>query len=170
MLGVAAMGAIVAGLYGMVHDEVTYSISPEYFTRMKFQQFSYADFGWPERVFAAEIGFLASWWVGFFAGWVLARVMANYAEPCRMFALALRGFGLVVVGAVAAAGAALAYGQIQNPTPDTSGLAALACTLGASDIPAFVRVAYIHNATYLGGLLGTVVAAIVLRRKARGLL
>lgn len=169
MLGVAAMGAIVAGLYGIVHDQITYSISPEYFTRMKFQQFSYANFGWPERMFVAEIGFLASWWVGFFAGWALARVMVNSAEPRRMFALALRGFGLVIAGAVISAVAAVVYGQIQHPIPDTSGLAGLASVLGVSDIPAFVRVAYIHNATYLGGLLGTIVAAMVLCRKARSL-
>ena len=38
MLGCAALGAVLAGLYGVVHDELTYSISPEYFTRMKFAQ------------------------------------------------------------------------------------------------------------------------------------
>ena len=60
MVGYAAAGAILAGLYGVVHDQVTYSISPEYFTRLKFTQFHYADFGLPARVFVAEIGFLAT--------------------------------------------------------------------------------------------------------------
>jgi hypothetical protein len=36
--------------------------------------------------------------------------------------------------------------------------------LGVSDVPAFVRVAYIHNASYLGGLAGLVAAIIDLRR------
>ena len=45
MLGYAVIGALIAGLYGVVHDQITYSMSPEYFTRLKFFQFRYADFG-----------------------------------------------------------------------------------------------------------------------------
>jgi hypothetical protein len=60
----AMLGALIAGPYGVAHDQVTYSISPEYFTRLKFQQFEYANFGFPPRFFVAEIGFLATWWVG----------------------------------------------------------------------------------------------------------
>ena len=74
MLGYAAAGAALAGFYGVVHDQVTYSISQEYFTRLKFLQFHYADFGLPPRVLVGEIGFLATWWVGFIAGWLIARV------------------------------------------------------------------------------------------------
>ena len=56
MLGYAGLGAVLAGLYGILHDEITYTISPEYFTRLKFYQFDYADFGLPPRVLVAEIG------------------------------------------------------------------------------------------------------------------
>src|ERR1035441_9525373 len=59
MLAYAAGAAVLAGLYGIAHDQLTYSISPEYFTRLKFPQFHHADFGLPARVFVAEIGFLA---------------------------------------------------------------------------------------------------------------
>lgn len=166
MLGLAAIGALIAGVYGILHDQVTYSISPEYFKRMKFQQFHYADFGWPERVFVAEIGFLASWWVGLFAGWILARVAARHVGPRKMLALGSCGFVWVIAFALATASGAFVYGWFCHPSPDTSGLAALGFTLGVSDIPAFVRVAYIHNATYFGGLLGTIVAAIMIRQKA----
>jgi hypothetical protein len=74
MFGYAMTGAVLAGIYGVVHDQATYSISPEYFTRLKFAQFHYADFGLPARVLVAEIGFLATWWVGFIAGWFMARI------------------------------------------------------------------------------------------------
>ena len=57
MLRYAVVGAILAGVYGALHDEVTYSISSEYFTRLKFSQFHYANCGLPERLFVAEIGF-----------------------------------------------------------------------------------------------------------------
>ena len=61
MLGLAAGGALLAGLYGAIHDEITYSLSEEYFTRLKFQQFRGADFGLHPCIFVAEIGFLATW-------------------------------------------------------------------------------------------------------------
>jgi hypothetical protein len=170
MLGIAGLGAIIAGLYGIVHDQVTYSISAEYFTRLKFMQFHWANLGLPLRFFVAEIGFLATWWVGFFAGWVLARVMAPHAQPRQIFALSLRGFVLVVGFALAAACTAYIFGRTQNPQPEDSGLAEYAELIHVNDVTAFVRVAYIHNASYLGGLLGVIVAAFVVNRKARQLL
>jgi hypothetical protein len=57
------------------------------------------------------------------------------------------------------------YGSINEITPVTPGIAASATLLGVTDIPAFVRVGYIHNAGYLGGLIGLIVAIITLRRK-----
>jgi hypothetical protein len=38
-------------------------------------------------------------------------------------------------------------------------------TLGILDVPSFVRVAYIHNASYLGGLIGLIAAIIYVRRR-----
>jgi hypothetical protein len=48
MLAYAADGAVLAGLYGIAHDQVTYSISPEYFTPLKFAQLRSGHFGPPE--------------------------------------------------------------------------------------------------------------------------
>ena len=108
MLGIAFLGAGIAGLYGIVHDQVTYSISQEYFTRLKFTQFRWANMGLPVRVFVAEIGFLATWWVGLIAGWVLARISAQAVEPRVMLRLSVRGFVIVLGCAFAATAVAVA--------------------------------------------------------------
>src|SRR5690349_25000941 len=110
MLGVACVGALVAGCFGIVHDQVTYTISPEYFTRLKFDQFHWAELGFPRRVFVGEIGFLATWWVGFFAGWALARVTVAHVEPRAMFRIALPGFAIILGFTLAFAVAGFAYG------------------------------------------------------------
>ena len=60
MFGFAVTGALIAGAYGILHDQITYTISPEYFTKLKFEQFHYANFGLPRRVFVGEVGFLAT--------------------------------------------------------------------------------------------------------------
>src|SRR5690349_14785367 len=96
MLGYSVLGALLAGCYGIVHDQVTYSISREYFTRLKFVQFRYADVGFPPRLLVAEIGFLATWWVGFIAAWFLARVAVGRCEPAQARRLILRGFAIVL--------------------------------------------------------------------------
>ena len=79
--GHATVGALVAAIYGIVHDQITYSISPEYFTRLKCIQFHYANFGLPHRVFVAEVGVLATWWVGLIAGWFNARKTVPQFPP-----------------------------------------------------------------------------------------
>ena len=101
MLGYAVLGSLLAGFYGILHDQITYSISPEYFTRLKFAQFQYANLGFPARVFVAEIGFLASWWVGFFAAWFIARITVPAFPPAKAFRYSLRGFLIILAFAFA---------------------------------------------------------------------
>lgn len=162
MLGIACLGACIAGLYGMFHDQVTYSISPEYFTRLKFNQFRYADFGFPPRVFVAEIGFLATWWVGFFSGWFLARI-AVPAWPARVaFRRSLQAFLLIVLFALLAAVVGYMIGVFY--TGSHADWADVCDSLGVIHIPEFVQVAYIHNSSYLGGLIGLFAAIVFLLR------
>jgi hypothetical protein len=169
MLGHATLGALAAGIYGILHDQLTYSISPEYFTRLKFLQFHYADLGLPPRVFVAEIGFLASWWVGFVAGWFLARVTVPAFPPPRALRCSLRGFGIVFGTAITASAGGWLLGLLRSSDPGLSAWQGFALRYGVVDLPGFVRVAYIHNASYLGGLIGLVIAIIYLRRlKPRG--
>ena len=168
ILRITLIGILFAGTYGALHDQVSYAISPEYFTQMKFRQFAYADFGWPPRVFAAEIGFLATWWVGLIGGWLIARSgLAELNEKsslnytARAFALAggvaaTIGSVGIVLGAWEASHNANAWSEWQR-------------TLELNDLPAFIVVAYLHGASYLGGLLGVIAATIYVKRTLRRL-
>jgi hypothetical protein len=73
MMRISLLGGLIGGVYGFFHDLVTYSISSEYFTRMKFDQFSHVNIGLPPHLFAAQIGFIAAGAVGLAAGWFIAR-------------------------------------------------------------------------------------------------
>src|ERR1043166_9744385 len=101
MLGYALLGALLAGPYGVVHDQVTYSISAEYFTRLKFSQFQRADFGFPPRVFVAEIGFLATWCVCVLPAWFIARITVPSAPPAVAFGRPAGGFAIILACALA---------------------------------------------------------------------
>jgi hypothetical protein len=167
MLGYAVLGAILAGVYGVLHDQITYSISQEYFTRLKFSQFHYANFGFPPRVFVAEVGFLATWWVGFFAAWFLARITVPAFSPWMAFRHTALGFLIVFAFALAAFVVGYLLGVLRTANSDCSGWKDVAVSLGVLDLPSFVRVAYIHNTGYLGGLIGLIVALIYVRRARR---
>ena len=59
----------IAGLYGALHDQLSFSISSEYFTRYEYLQFDIEPASFDgDRFTVAVIGFLATWWVGAFIG------------------------------------------------------------------------------------------------------
>jgi hypothetical protein len=166
---ITALGVLVAGSYGAVHDQVSYTISQEYFTRFKFQQFAWADLGWPPRSFAALIGFLATWWAGLIGGWVLARLgLAKLWEVVGWRPVA-RAFGwmagVAVVGGVVGALA----GFVFTLSGDFGRWNDWRLARDLHDVRAFVIVADLHAGSYLGGLLGLVWAGVCVRRTLRGI-
>ncbi|HEY5314931.1 MAG TPA: hypothetical protein VIK18_20530 [Pirellulales bacterium] len=165
LVAITAMGALFAGLYGAIHDQISYSISQEYFTKLKFYQFAYANFGWPPRLFAAEVGFLATWWVGLIGGWLLARIglatLWTGGKPaCILRAFALAAAIAVTVGALGVLVAAIRI-KLQGVDPWEEWQTALRLR----DPQDFVIVAYLHAASYLGGLLRLLCAAVYVRKK-----
>ena len=164
MLRIAALGAVIAATYGAIHDQVSYSISAEYFTKLKFHQFRWADHGWPRRVFVAEVGMLATWWVGLIAGWVLGRI--GFADPVTvsMRRDVLRAFG-IILGVAAVSGVAGVLLGTAAAHGDVSGWDAWRENLDLTDVRSFVIVAYLHWASYLGAVLGLVLAVMDARRR-----
>lgn len=140
----------MAGGFGIIHDQVTYTISPEYFTRMKFDQFRSADFGFPPRVFVAEIGFLATWWVGLISGWFLARLAIPRCDAPTGKVLAAM---LVIMTAAVSCGI---IGGLSGPffLERRTGWRESMDSMGVTDHPAFLRVAGIHLGSYAGALFG----------------
>jgi hypothetical protein len=164
MLGTAAIGAVLAGAYGALHDQVSFAISPEYFTALKFTQFWWADFGLPDRAYASVVGCLASWWVGLIAGWVLVRVGFGESYTRREI---FRAFA-IVLGTAAACGVIGGLLGLMASRGDLSGWERWRLSLDLQDVPAFVVVAWLHWASYLGGALGLVAAVLDARRRRPG--
>ena len=150
--GFAVAGALVAGCYGILHDQVTYTLSPEYFTRMKFGQFAWADVGFPRRVLVSEIGFLATWWVGFAATWFFARFAASRRGMAALPG-AVAGMWFTLFGTALAAGA---LGWLLGPAYylGASDWQEALTALGVENQRAFAQVGGIHLGGYLGALSG----------------
>lgn len=150
------IGALIAGGYGILHDQITYMIGPEYFHNFKFNQFAYADFGLGNRIFVGTIGFLATWWVGAIVGWILARRMIPACPREIAYRKIMRGFTIVFATAITFGIGGYLYGLYRGPEADYSYWHATFRAFRVVDTYHFICVGYIHNAGYLGGLLGIV--------------
>ena len=146
---------LIAGLYGMLHDQITYSISNEYFTKFKYRQFGFdpAWFG-GDRQTVAIIGFLATWWFGLLIGLLIGLTAWIFPEIRAMKKAIKKGILLVFLTVVLAGIAGYFYGRFY-----------LAGTGVRWWLPAdledrshFIITGSIHNFSYAGGLLGLFIA------------
>ena len=156
-------GAVIAGVYGIIHDQITFNLGPEYFMEFKFQQFFYLSKSQPEWLIVAEIGFLATWWVGFFAGWFMGRLTIPHLPIKGATKQSLQGVLVMVVTAILSALAAYAWSPTRQEDPVMENWESMFVGRDIIDTVAFAQVGYIHNASYLGGLVGCVLALVWMR-------
>jgi hypothetical protein len=166
MAQIAVSGSLLAGLYGAAHDQLSYTLSPEYFTKLKAPQFWYADFGWPPRVFAAEVGFLAGWGVGLIAGWFLARLGLARQPAEQRRGATIRAFAIMLCMTLLSSGGGLLLGYWRTQSSLES-WAEYQQVLRLDDLHGFVQVAYLHAGSYAGALLGFILAAGVVWRETQ---
>ena len=104
--------------------------------------------------------------MGLFAGWFLARVALPRYD--RTVAIQRIKFGILATFIFALLGALCGYGYglMRGPDADYSFWSATVDPLGIIDEYAFIRVAYIHNGTYLGAVIGLTLGLIRARRKS----
>jgi hypothetical protein len=169
---------LLSGLYGIFHDQITYSISAEYFTKFKFYQFGLMDMGneaiftYP-RIQVSIVGFLATWWLGIPIGLLLGIEMLRYKEVKYMLRAYFAGIFITII--VAAFGAIIGFiyshyflankpldEYINYYIPDN-----------VIDTKSYIVVGTIHNFSYISGIIGLLVALIyssVKRKKTNRLL
>ncbi|QDV19075.1 hypothetical protein Pan153_37380 [Gimesia panareensis] len=160
-------GTVLGGLYGMMHDQISYTISREYFTDFKFHQFRYADFHLPERLFVGIIGFLATWWVGFFAGWFLGRIRFFSDDFTTAHRDMLQGFTIIFCCAVGAGILGGVVGYLNFYVFDAQEFMGFEKQFSGTTLKRFAIVGTIHNSGYAGGLAGFIVAIFLLKRKMK---
>jgi hypothetical protein len=155
LLGVACL---VAGLYGAVHDQVSYSVSPDYYHAFKFKQFNIPA-SLHNRLGVALVGWYASWWMGFLIGLPVLLIGLILADARTYFTRSLVAFAVVAVTALAVGLGALLWAAC---TLSESNLPGYPFPPGVADKVAFARAGTMHNFSYLGGFLGILTASVYL--------
>jgi hypothetical protein len=95
--------------------------------------------------------------------WFLGRRLLPKQPRGRAYRQIAAGIGIVLGCCVAFGLSGFAYGQWRGPDADYSNWKRVISQLEVTDTWSFVRVAYIHNAGYLGGLIGLILALVMLR-------
>ncbi|HLH89419.1 MAG TPA: hypothetical protein VKX28_13285 [Xanthobacteraceae bacterium] len=157
-LGFVLVAMAAAGAFGALHDQISYTVAPEYFTRFKFIQFHLLDPRVPERVRAAQVGFLASWWMGLPLGLLIGLGGFLQPTPARMLQALLASILVSFAFTLAVALAGLAYGYWQTAHIDRAAYAGWFVPIGVTDLRRFLCAGYMHDAAYLGGALAIPVA------------
>jgi thiosulfate/3-mercaptopyruvate sulfurtransferase len=159
---------VISGIYGILHDQLTYTISPEYYTKFKFQQFGLSD-NEVEAVFpnprfhVSIVGVMATWWVGVPIGLVLGLVGLLHANGERMFYVTSRAIALTMVIAFITGIVGLLYGKFFLAVSGVSWWLPDNLIYRAD----FIAVGSMHNFSYLGGFIGLIVAVYYSLREKR---
>lgn len=150
---------VIASIYGVGHDQATYSISPEYYTKFKFIQFDLADSGAAQhmtqpRSAVVMVGVEATWWMGLYIGIILAAFALMFRNADTMFASAMQALGIVLLVAIVCGVIGGFYGRhvlakrgVDWWLPNN-----------LVHRTEFITVGSIHNFSYLGGVIGLAVA------------
>lgn len=152
--GFVLLSIVIAGLYGILHNQLSYTVSPEYFTKFKFIQFGLTDVPWPERVRASVVGFLASWWMGIPIGLIVG-AGGFLQRDARQMQLALAWSLVVLVAVTLLIGlAGLLVGWVFTRNPANVDRLTNFVRPGVENPRAFLCAGFMHDASYLGGVLG----------------
>jgi hypothetical protein len=151
------LGCLVAGLYGSLHNQISYSISSDYFHQFKFIQF-HIPLTLQNRLGASIVGWHASWWMGIVIGFVILPISLTVPGLANYCKAVLRTFVVVAVTALVFGLCALLYACFSI---DESNVARIVLYGNEINNPvAFMRAGTMHNFSYLGGLIGIVTGMI----------
>lgn len=170
VLVVVFISCITGGIYGIIHDQISYTISPEYYTKFKFYQFGLLEEGSDHvneafekpRAAAALVGFLATWWMGVPIGLVLG--LLGYSAQKNRTIICIKAVLITVAIALVFGLIGYAIGKFflaeldfNWPLPEN-----------VVDQNNFIVVGTMHNFSYLGGLAGLLFGSIyILKQKRR---
>lgn len=154
-----AAASLIAGSYGALHNQISYTVSPDYFFAFKFQAFG-IPYDLRGRIGASIVGWDASWWMGLIIGVPILATGLILPDLKSYLKHTLTAFVVIALTALIVGLSALVYG---NSTISQEALPHyFRYPNGVEDKVAFARAGYMHNFSYLGGALGIITGCVYL--------
>jgi hypothetical protein len=172
LLLILIIAPLIGGLYGIIHDQFTYTISNEYFTKFKFYQFGLMDVGneaiFPNpRIQVSIIGFLATWWLGIPIGLILGFEGLRNKDAKTMFSNTFRALLVNVLSVFIVSIVGFAYGYLYLRNLPIENFSSWYIPDNIIDVKSYINVCAMHNFSYVGGILGLIVALIYSSRRRK---
>jgi len=151
---------LLVGTYGVLHDQLTYTISQEYYTKFKFYQFGLLDGDMPgpltdARLWVCYIGFMATWWSGVPVGIILGSLSID-RDLRTMIDIALKSFLVVLAITFLTSLYGFYEGHFHTSNLPKEHFKRWFIPDNLIDYKSFITVGTIHNHSYIGGLLGLI--------------
>ena len=153
LLLIIFLSTILASIYGILHNQLSYSISTEYFTKFKFPQFGFYFMGENNpRLSASVVGLISTWWFGLIIGIVNGVVGFIQPTPKIMwksaFGATIRALGIAIGFGVL--GIFVGMFIISNLNLNWN------FPFDLIDQKKFLTAGTMHNFSYLGGVVGLI--------------
>ncbi len=150
-IALVAISSFSAGLYGVFYDQISYSISPEFFEKLRFPSDGYhlSDRVHP-RLKAAYAGWTHTWQVGLILGGILALAGLMHHNLRRMFNVTLVSFFITLTMAFLFGLVGLYMGSTKTGGDDVY----LSLPPDIKDPHHFMMVQNMQNFSYVGALAG----------------
>jgi hypothetical protein len=151
ILLIVFIAVLISSCFDILHDQITYTISPEYYTTFKFSQFGLLPYVTQNnmRTMVSITGVIATWWVGFILGLIFALLSLRLIVPKKMILASIKAMVLAICYTVVLAVAGYIYSGIILIHSDN-----------------FIIVGSIHTASYIGALIGLIAGSrYILKRK-----
>lgn len=163
-LPILIVSALIAAIYGAFHDFVTYQLSPDYYEHFKFEQFHAEKVVayWGKTRAAMMVGIAATWWFGVIIGLAISLFWYTKNPKALLLKTYFISIALVFVTSIFCSSLGFVLPIIWNDLYTTIPVPA-----EIQDPNAFIRVGMLHNFSYLGGIVGTLLAGTFLRRQKR---
>lgn len=153
---------LIASVFGIVHDQITYSIAPEYYTKFKFIQFGLVEYSSVYidnvRLLVSVVGVMATWWMGLFIGIIYAIILMFFSYSKTLYAIFFKTIAFTFIATITLSFCGYLnwkyhaqYFPCDWYLPDD-----------LIDKASFICVGHIHNYSYMGGELGIAIGIVYL--------
>ena len=135
---------LLAGIYGALFDQITYSVSNEFFTKMRFTQHR-VEGDVNNRWEVAKIGFENTWKVGLMLGTFLSLGGLLHSSNRKMLTVTMQSIAIAMLTGFLFGIIALLFA---HPTTE------IASEMNIENKEAFNKVLSMNNYSYVGGIIG----------------
>lgn len=168
LIMIVLISVLISGFYGIVHDQITYTIAPEYYTKFKFIQFGLIDHSnaliyISERSMVSIVGFLATWWVGLIIGVIYGIVGLRLDNGKQMLFFIWKVILSTILITILAGVFGCFVGMFIPVDIEFNFQETI------ENKRNFIIVGTIHNLGYIGGFLGLIIGVIRIFREKKGL-